>query len=420
MESSVRTRLQAVQSALTAVQAGSIPDGANFLVLPDGKRVEMSGGLGTSDQRILLDGKPVCLLRFSGRTAVLTLSGLGTPHEHTANHIPQYPVIEVHAVGISVQRINLPNMWAVIYALFTKYHEQETIPIVLSADISNGADLHSYILRSGLGRTSPSRVISQEHLFLMRATFWQGAGQAGFHELGWLRPSDSSCYALSPFPSVQSFTRTPLVIAAHPLRPPKPKQGQVLYKRYCPIVGQMLDFTYFDLGSKEGVSAHLEAFHRWHNDERISKSWNEAGSFQKHAEYVKGVMNDPAVLPIMMSWDGELMGYAEIVWLKENHVGTYIPNGPKDWDRGMHVLVGEEKFRGSDRAQAWLRSIHHYCFLADPRTERAIGEPRADNAAIVKVSLDAAMHIETIFDFPYKRSVMTCVPRERFFKMDIL
>lgn len=418
--SSARGRLQAVQNALTAIQAGTFVDGTNFLVLPDGKRVEMSGGPGTSDQHVLLDGKPVCFLCFPGRTAALTLSGLGTPHEHTASHIQQYPVLEVRVMRASDQGINVPDMWAVIYALFTKYHGQETIPIVLSAYITNAADLRSYILRSGLGRVSPSRDISQEYLFLMRATFWQGAGQAGFHERGWLPPSDSFRCALSPFPSVQSFTRTPLVIAAHPLRPPKPKQGEVLYKRYCPTIGQTLDFTYFDLGSGEGVSAHLEAFHRWHNDERVNKGWNESGSLKKHLKYVKGVMNNPAVLPIMMSWDRDLMGYVEIVWLKENHIATYIPNGPKDWDRGMHVLVGEEKYRGSDRAQAWLRSIFHYCFLADPRTERGIGEPRADNASIVRVSLDAAMHIETIFDLPYKRSVMTCIPRERFFKMDVL
>jgi hypothetical protein len=87
-------------------------------------------------------------------------------------------------------------------------------------------------------------------------------------------------------------------------------------------------------------------------------------------------------------------------------------------------------------AQAWLRSIHHYIFLADPRTEHAVGEPKADNGAIVQISLDSTMHIETVsthavwatrgpdvsqvFDFPYKRSVLTCLPRERFFKRDVL
>ncbi|KAI5992714.1 hypothetical protein EDD15DRAFT_2269319 [Pisolithus albus] len=78
----------------------------------------------------------------------------------------------------------------------------------------------------------------------MGATLWRGAVQAGFHERGWLPLSDSSRNALSPFASVQSFARTPLVVAAHPLRPPKPKRGEVLYKRYCPTIGQTLDFTY--------------------------------------------------------------------------------------------------------------------------------------------------------------------------------
>ncbi|KAI5992713.1 hypothetical protein EDD15DRAFT_2269316 [Pisolithus albus] len=54
----------------------------------------------------------------------------------------------------------------------------------------------------------------------------------------------------------------------------------------------------------------------------------------------------------------------------------------------MHVLVGEE----AQTAQARLGFIVHYCFIADPRTERAI-EPRAENASIIKVPLDAATHI---------------------------
>lgn len=32
--------------------------------------------------------------------------------------------------------------------------------------------------------------------------------------------------------------------------------------------------------------------------------------------------------------------------LQENHVAPYVPDGAWDYDRGVHVLVGEEKFRG--------------------------------------------------------------------------
>ena len=49
-------------------------------------------------------------------------------------------------------------------------------------------------------------------------------------------------------------------------------------------------------------------------------------------------------------------------------------------------------------AQAWFRSIHHYIFLADPRAEHAIGEPKAENGAMVQVCLGSTMHIETVRD----------------------
>ena len=89
----------------------------------------------------------------------------------------------------------------------------------------------------------------------------------------------------------------------------------------------------------------------------------------------------------------------------------------KEYDRGLHVLNGENKFRGRTYstyrvskinlallipifdivpAQAWFRSIHHYIFLSDPRTERVIGEPRRDNAAIMRTTQDAGMREETV------------------------
>ena len=82
------------------------------------------------------------------------------------------------------------------------------------------------------------------------------------------------------------------------------------------------------------------------NHLRGSLGWGEAGSMEKHRAYLAGLIADPAVLPLVMSWDGERMGYTEIVWIKENHVAPYVPTGAHDYDRGMHVLCGEDRFRG--------------------------------------------------------------------------
>ena len=53
----------------------------------------------------------------------------------------------------------------------------------------------------------------------------------------------------------------------------------------------------------------------------------------------------------MLSWNGELMGYVEIVYTKEDHVAMNYPAGvvPGEWERGIHVLVGEDKFLGGGR-----------------------------------------------------------------------
>lgn len=102
--------------------------------------------------------------------------------------------------------------------------------------------------------------------------------------------------------------------------------------------------------------------------------------------------------------------------LQENHVAPYVPGGAWDYDRGLHVLVGEDKFRGQAycksfscetlshstpnmenvAAQAWFRSVTHYMFLSDPRTLRIVGEPKRNNPAIIKTSCDAGMHLETV------------------------
>ncbi|KAI0372060.1 hypothetical protein BV20DRAFT_964771 [Pilatotrama ljubarskyi] len=429
---SANRRLLAIQRTLAA--SGSW---RRVLVLPDDARVDVADESDASQPtKVAIDGQLVGLFRTLPRSLALVISAIGTPHEKSADHVPKFPLLEIlppaAADASASASISVADLWAIIYTLHTLLHTQETIPVLLSSSIKNVSELSSYLLTSGLARkrhTLPgdtSSASEPEH-FLLRETFWQGAGTVSYHTRGWLR-GQSAFLASAPFPYTQSFTRTPLVIAAHPLRPPKPRPGEVIYRRYIPSLGQMLEYVYFDLeGSGPGVecegetvSLHLATFHRWHNSDHVNRGWGEHGPLQKHREYVRALMADPGVLPIMMSWDGELMGYAELVYIKENHVAAYVPGGAWDYDRGLHVLVGEEKFRGIHRSKAWFSAIHHFLFLSDPRTERVIGEPKAANAAIIKLSEAVTMNVQTIFDFPYKRSVLTWLPRERFFKYDIL
>ncbi|TDL21205.1 hypothetical protein BD410DRAFT_840675 [Rickenella mellea] len=429
---SAKRRLQLIQSSLTP----HVPQTHRVLVLPDDSQVSISHPVGenTTVTRIHIDDQPILDFRPLPISAALVLSAVGTPNELDGNPTPKYSLLELSALDDhGHQAVTIPDFWACVYLLWTLLHAQEHIPIVFSlpptvtTSTANSTELIDYLLYSGLGRkrlgnsqrvhdTAEANCDDQEIIFLSRGAFWQGAGsgvQWG-NARGWLRGSYAS--HTSTFPLTNSFTRSPLVIAAHPLRPPNPRPGDCIYKRFCAPVGQSIAFHALDL-KDEG---HVSAFHRWHNDERVNKGWGERGTMEKHIAYMRKVLDDPHILPIMMSWDGELMGYAELTWIKEDHLVAYVPEGAKDYDRGLHLLVGEDKYRGGEYAQAWFRSVTHYLFLADPRTQRIIGEPKHGNAAIMKMSIDGGMHVQTVFDFPHKRSAMTMNLRERYFKEDML
>ncbi|KAG5648385.1 hypothetical protein DXG03_004959 [Asterophora parasitica] len=397
------------------------------LVLPTGGKVTaktLTNSAGTFDNtQLRLNETRILDYHFlSNVSLALELSAVGTRYEGATDHVPKANLLEIAVPGGILKDIAVADVWTAIYALFTLYRKHEHIPIRFSS-VPNSEELSRYLLLTGLGRpyqwgskAHAKSLESRKIIFLSRSAFWQGAGSTGYHDRGWI---------LSPapvFPNVPSFTRSDLVIASHPLRPPKPRQGEVMYRRYCAAVGQTLELVSFDLYGNSardagGLSRHMAAFHRWHNDERVNSAWGERGSLETHREYVEGVIADPGVVPLMMSWDGELMGYVEIVWVKENHVAQHYLSDTVvgDWERGIHVLVGEDKFLGGGRgksnsspeiqcsetdsklsAEIWLRSLAHYLFLYDARIQRVIGEPKQSNVAMVKAGYSAGFHLQAV------------------------
>ncbi|KAF5344643.1 hypothetical protein D9756_011225 [Leucocoprinus leucothites] len=320
--------------------------------LPTGEGV--THFVGSTGLHIKLDGKPVLEYQVLHDSVTLDLTSINTEFEGTTEHVPRYNVLKIS----SLENIPIPSFWSAIYALLTLYREQEHLPIIFHS-VVNSLELASYLLESGLGRLYPleeraPRVLERDVYFISRAAFWQGAGTAGYHTHSWFRDPRK------PIPSVSSFTRSKKVIAKHPIRPAKPTPGQLLYKRYCTHVGQFLEIHYFDIDGvsdavkrEDGISRHLAAFNKWHNDDRVNNAWRERGGYEKHRKYIEEAMADPHVLPCMMSWDGELMGYCEIMYTKEDHVAQHYPEGTivGDWERNIHILTGEQKFLGNGRGE---------------------------------------------------------------------
>lgn len=78
-------------------------------------------------------------------------------------------------------------------------------------------------------------------------------------------------------------------------------------------------------------------------------------------------------------WDGKPFGYFEIYWVKEDILGRYLGDKADNYDRGIHVLVGEEEFRGKHRVKCWITALAHWAFIEDYRTNAVVLEPRIDN-----------------------------------------
>lgn len=205
----------------------------------------------------------------------------------------------------------------------------------------------------------------------------------------------------SAYPEVPVMTNG----ALHPQRSPKPT-GRV-YSRFIPWLNTQLGFHVAD------VEADLPHFHRWMNDPRVAAIWEDSGDLSYHRDFIAGRLADPRTLPLIGTFGGVPFGYFELYWAKEDRIGPhYDADG---YDRGWHVAIGEDDFRGKAFVSAWLPSLMHYMFLSDPRTRRIVGEPIHHHAQQIR-NLDRSgfakvKHIQ----FPHKKALLVMLLRERFF-----
>ena len=191
----------------------------------------------------------------------------------------------------------------------------------------------------------------------------------------------------------------------HPLRPPKPR-GEV-YRRFDARLGAWISLRTVD------IDEDLARFNRWQNSPRVANFWQEQGSLEQHREYLGKLQDDPHTLTLIGCFDDQPFAYFEAYWAKEDRIAPFYEAG--DHDRGIHMLVGEENHRGPHKVASWLSALVHYLFLDDPRTQRVVAEPRADNAKMIGHMQGQGFYCEKEFDFPHKRAALMALGRERFF-----
>lgn len=239
----------------------------------------------------------------------------------------------------------------------------------------------------------------------------------------------------------------------HPLRPKPPRQGETFYCRFIPSLGEYLSFRVASLSSKPVAhagpvnspaqplqggqiaarnalsmsdsaiptmssmshasgSTDVELLHKWMNDPRVAYSWGEDGPIEHQQEFLQSGLKNKHSFPVIGCFDGKPFGYFEIYWVKEDRLGAYASGNVGDWDRGLHVLVGEQDFRGSHRVKVWLSALVHYCWLADSRTQTVVLEPRVDNEKLKNYCESVGFFKEREISFPHKQSNLMKIYRD--------
>lgn len=191
----------------------------------------------------------------------------------------------------------------------------------------------------------------------------------------------------------------------HPVRPARPRG--LLYERSIPWLNQTFSIRAVD------IERDLPLINRWMNNPRVEFFWQEGGDIDHHRVYLNTLLDDPRVLPAIGCFDNQPFAYFEIYWAKEDRIAPFFD--VEDFDRGWHLLVGEDDFRGKRWFTAWFPSLQHYLFIDDCRTRRIVAEPRTDNHRLIENSLRCGFSHIKDFSFPHKRAALITLLRERFF-----
>lgn len=329
------------------------------------------------------------------------------------------------SLGSRAGQEDLALLWASIYALWLhpQIREKDLIAIVV-----NNARMGEYLRSTGLGVISPfsrngstTTVVPEDaNFWLHREAFWQGAGAPDSQSWIRSRPEVTQFPGFNgtngSFPSQIGFTRQGNVCTVHPVRPPKPAPGTLLYSRYIVDVGEQLRIYHIDASNP----LHFELYARWQNSDRVNAGWRERGPDEHHRKYLASQLADPHTMSCIFEWDGEFAGYMEIGFVKEDNVACFIGSNCNiivgEHDQNTHFLVGEEKFRGKQRYQAANGSMKHLAFLRDPRTKQIVGEPQHDQISLKLQERFLPMEKKKRFHLPHKMSMLIALQRDRFFQ----
>ena len=238
-------------------------------------------------------------------------------------------------LGGGAEPPTIAQAWLLLYLLFTTRPSMETVRIELHGKCALVLAQQMRDVLLAVGHAHQTRNKHLENLnpdtatiVCPRSTFWQGAGSPFGSRPVWC-PQESpaslaASHSLIPFPLTPLYHTMTVSSAGdpqdpdrcqqawHPIRPAKPAPGAIVYSRWIPHLGETFSMISLDWQDHQ----HLQLFHEWQNDPRVSQGWNETGTVEQHREYLRKIHEDPHQLALLARWDDNFFAYFEVYWAK--------------------------------------------------------------------------------------------------------
>ncbi|KAL5606881.1 uncharacterized protein BROUX77_004074 [Berkeleyomyces rouxiae] len=267
---------------------------------------------------------------------------------------------------------------------------------------------------------------AQDKLFVASRMFWQLRNELFLYRI---RGDAAQAAVYSSSSQLSVFRQPPPLMYTttngirHSVRPKPPRMGELFYTRFSRHVNAYISFRVASIsptpvaykgptGPEPASNAHLRdmsdtaLIKMWMAKPRVSHFWGEYTD-----DFLNSALSDPHSIPVIGMWDGVPFGFFQIYWVKEDILGQHVGGEvARDFDRGLHVFIGEEWARG--RVPCWLNSLAHWCLLDDSRTMSVCLEPRMDNENFIRHLRNNMFHQERLVSFPHKQAWMVRLRRE--------
>lgn len=291
--------------------------------------------------------------------------------------------------------VTINHIWLVIYTIFLNEPDLKLFRLELKGA---GGELIAEDLR-----LSMVAMTVDKSPVILRNAFWQGcASPLGSNPI-WTPSAQKAVPHLN-----YVTTTTATVHRTHPLRPPKPTPGTVVYSRYIPSLEKTFSLIVLDYQEP----THVEFFHQAKKTSATTSHPELYGdSLEESYEFLRRQSEDAHNIGLLGQFDYTLFGYFEVFWAKEDPLGMASDAG--DFDRGLSGSVGYSAFKSQRWLQACWSSLLHYVFLDEHRTENVIGEATWGHEVLGDMALEFLDN--EVVELPHQRINLTKCSRGLFF-----